>query len=119
MDTLYNPYPENIYIHNNTFTNKHWFPTLKSDFGKLLLWKFPFKTPDILFDGFIDNSSNSKGLRLCIEEKEVRFANINAPDDLKNIQTDISPYTCKGDSYKSIEIMIPTFHKEIVDPQLL
>ncbi len=119
LDSLYNPYPENIYIHNNTFSNKHWFPTLKSDFGKLLLWKFPFKTPDILFDGFIDKSPQSQGLRLCIEEEEVGFANINAPEDLKNIQTDISPFECSGESYKSIEILMPTFQKEVLDPQLL
>lgn len=113
LDSLYNPYPENIYIYNNTFSNKHWFPTLRSDFGKLLLWKFPFKTPDILFDGFTDPSPASKGLRLCIEQPvDVRFANIKAPDNLKNMESDLQPYFCKGESYNAIEIALPPAKKK-------
>lgn len=120
LDSLYNPYPENIYIHNNIFSNKHWFPTLKNDFGKLLLWKFPFKTPDILFDGFRDPSVTSKGLRLCIEQEEnVRFVNINAPGNLKNMESDIGRYLCKGQSYNAIEILLPPARKKVSDPLIL
>ncbi|MBK9255824.1 MAG: right-handed parallel beta-helix repeat-containing protein [Saprospiraceae bacterium] len=95
-DTTYNPYPENIYIHSNIFSNKHWFPTLKSDFGKLFLTRFFMKTPDIQFDGF-ENDTSEKGLRLCIQEENVRFANLNAPENLKNMNKDISVYNCQGE----------------------
>lgn len=102
-DTLYNPYPENINIHNNEFRNKHWFPTMKSDFGKLFLTRFFMKTPDIQFDGY-SNKASENGLRLCIREGAIRFADLNAPDDLKAIKKDVSPYLCDGEVLNAIEV---------------
>lgn len=100
-DTLYNPYPENIYIHSNVFRNKHWFPSLKSDFGKLFLTRFFMSTPDIQFDGFVDKNSE-KGLRLCIRQENIRFADLDAPNDLKNIRKDVKPYLCEGETINPV-----------------
>lgn len=96
LDSLYNPYPENIAVYNNKFVNKHWFPTLKSDFGLLFLTKFPFNTPDIIFDGFVDENSQN-GLRLCIQHNgEAGFANLDVPNEFANIQKDLAAYDCEG-----------------------
>ncbi|MBK9736430.1 MAG: right-handed parallel beta-helix repeat-containing protein [Saprospiraceae bacterium] len=54
LDSLYDPYPDRIYVHGNKYQNKHWFPTMQSDFGKLFLTKFFMHTPDIVIDGFSD-----------------------------------------------------------------
>jgi parallel beta-helix repeat protein len=96
LDSLYNPYPENMYIHSNTFKNSMLFPTMKSDFGKLFFVKFPFATPDIVFDGFVDEFSE-KGLRLCIRNNgEIKFANLDVPNEFANINKDQAPYDCSG-----------------------
>ncbi len=46
-DVGYDPYPNEVYIHNNVYKNSFWFPTWKNDFGLLFTMKFPFATPDI------------------------------------------------------------------------
>lgn len=98
IDTLYNPYLDHINIHHNFYENTHWFPDISNDIGKLLLWKFPFSTPDILFDGFIKDSG--KGLNMCIEQPGISFVNLNAPGNLKNMKTDMVEYQCKSDGLK-------------------
>ncbi len=92
IDTLYNPFPDSIFIHNNNYVNNHWIPDLGNDIGKLTAWKFPFNTPHILWDGFVKPSTQN--ISLCISQSEVTFANVNAPEDLKNVKTDIKPYIC-------------------------
>ena len=91
-DTLYDPYPENIWMHDNEMSNKYWMPSIKSDFGMLLAVKRFWRTPDILFDGFV-NPKSAKGLRLCLQQKNT-FVNIDAANDLKNMSSDITPYQC-------------------------
>jgi parallel beta-helix repeat protein len=92
LDSLYNPYYSDIYIHDNIYRNKHWFPTMKSDFGKLFLFKFPFRTPDILLDGF---RPPHEEWNICISNQEkTRFANLDAPGDFENIDKSIKNYSC-------------------------
>jgi len=117
LDTLYNPYSENIFIHGNDFKNKHWFPTMKSDFGKLLLFKRPFNTPSILFDGYVDESSD-QGLRLCIEQEgKITFLNINAPEELKNMVKTADPYRCTGQQLEATIVRPPGLITQDVQQQ--
>ena len=92
IDTLYNPYPDHIMIHHNSYKNSLWFPKLSNDIGKLLLWKFPFNTPDILFDGFVKD--NITGIKLCIDQPGIKFVDLNAPENLQNLKIDLLPYQC-------------------------
>lgn len=119
LDTLYNPFTENIYIHDNVYKNKHWFPTMKSDFGKLLLFKRPFNTPSILFDGYV-NEISDQGLRLCIDQEvDISFLNINAPEGLKNMIKTADPYRCAGESLSATRVREPGFiQEEIAKPQV-
>lgn len=79
-------------IHHNTYKNSLWFPKLSNDIGKLLLWKFPFNTPDILFDGFVKD--NITGIKLCIDQPGIKFVDLNAPENLQNLKIDLLPYQC-------------------------
>jgi len=102
LDTLYNPYIHQVFIRNNEFQNKYLFPTMKSDFGKLLLLKSTFKTPHILFDGFSDVKL-AEGKQLCIDQDpKIQFLNINAPNDLKNMSRDVQVYNCRLESLSEI-----------------
>lgn len=92
LDSLYNPYYTDIYIHDNIYKNKYWFPTMKSDFGKLFMYKFPFRTPDILIDGF---RPPGREWNICISNQEnTRFANLDAPGAFQNIDKSIKNYSC-------------------------
>jgi len=93
-DSLYNPFPYNIKIHDNTFSNSHWFPSLSNDIGKLLMMKSFLNPPDIIYDG-IENPKQ-KDRNLCMDEKgEITFINLDAANNFKNLSKDPSALKCK------------------------
>ncbi|MDX2249256.1 MAG: parallel beta-helix domain-containing protein [Bacteroidia bacterium] len=101
-DELYYPYPTNIYIHDNSFMREKTAPTLKNPIGRLLFLKFKKNVPDILFDGITDkNTVQNDGTfkdeyRICIRNNgNATFANLDAENNFKNIQTDLTPFNCE------------------------
>ena len=95
----YNPYYNDLYIHHNQISNKHWFPTLKNDFGLLFLTKFPFGTPDVVIDGILGGET----LRMCLQENgDIVFANLDAANDFAGLNTDIKAVDCKGEEITPI-----------------
>ncbi|MGI9545175.1 MAG: parallel beta-helix domain-containing protein [Cyclobacteriaceae bacterium] len=103
MDSLYNPYPADIYIHNNSFSNNTWFPTLKNDFGLLFLREFGLNIPDIIYDGITE--SNGQPDRICLSDNgEATFANLDAANDFANISREISTYQCEGTRLQPVQL---------------
>jgi parallel beta-helix repeat protein len=93
-DPLYNPFPYNVSIHSNRFSNKHWFPTMQSDIGKLLIMKSMFNPPDILFDGIAD--PNRAERKICIGDNgEITFINLDAANDFEELSKDVTLFNCK------------------------
>lgn len=96
----YNAYYNDIYIHHNTITDSHVFPTLKNDFGLLFLTKFPFNTPDVVIDGILDKQSN---FNFCMTENgEATFANLDAGNDFEALDTDLQKVDCLGEQIPPI-----------------
>lgn len=93
-DSLYNPFPYNIKIHSNAFSNSHWFPSLGNDIGKLLLVKSFFNPPDIVYDGIANPKQKNRSI--CIDEKDIIFINLDAANDFKNLSKDISALKCSS-----------------------
>ncbi|MCX7549617.1 parallel beta-helix domain-containing protein [Xanthomarina sp. F2636L] len=93
-DTNYNPYPRNIRIGKNNFSNSYLFPTINNDFGKILMIKKPFQTVDVLWDGLEDEASEST---ICFEKgtERVSFFGLDVLNDFKNATSDVSEYSCK------------------------
>ena len=97
-DERYDPYPTQMYIHHNQFENSHWFPTLKNDFGLLFLTKFPFNTPDIVWDGISPDRSK---LGFCLAENgEITFADLDAANDFEALTTESKAFECEGSVIK-------------------
>jgi parallel beta-helix repeat protein len=102
-DTLYYPYPTNIYIHDNNFERRPERATSKGRFGKIYLFKLKFgkDVPHILYDGIVDpklaaptGQINFK-LNICIQNnKNQSFGNMDAANKFKNISRDLTPYNC-------------------------
>lgn len=92
-DTLYNPFPYDVKIHSNKFSNKHWFPTMSNDIGKLLIMKSFLSPPDIVYDGIEDPEQKQRGI--CIGDNgEIVFINLDAANEFANLSKDASLFHC-------------------------
>ncbi len=92
-DLSYDPYPNEVFIHDNTFDNGFLLPTLKNDFGLLFMMKFPLSTPDIVWDGI----KNQSGVfDFCIDQSDFKFANLDAANDFASLDMDASSFICEG-----------------------
>ncbi len=103
-DKEYNPYPSNIYIHDNIYSEGKRMPTWKNKMGFIFWWKFGKKVPHILYDGiqnpdWVDSNGQLKAAyRICVRQNENgTFANLRA-DKLGlfkgKISKNIGPYDC-------------------------
>ncbi len=100
-DTLYNPYPYQIYVHHNVYKNSHWFPDLGNDIGKLFLRESFMSPPDIAYDG-IPNSKRPNP-ELCIQQgDEIIMINLDAANDFKKLNKDPKQFNCEG-----AKVMLP------------
>lgn len=96
-DEAYDPYSYDISIHGNTYERKRAVPDLSKDFGKMVNYLFPGKPQDIIYDGILDDTrSGSNPMNICIDQpkESLRFAQVDAANDFKNVQQDVSAYAC-------------------------
>ena len=93
-DKNYNPYPREITIGRNSFENKHWFPTVNNDFGKILLLKKPLKSVDVLWDGVL---APEAPFTICFNgtDDPPSFYGLDIMNDFANATTDVTKYQCK------------------------
>lgn len=96
-DTVYNPYCNSLYIHDNQLERKSAIPDLSTDFGKMVNLVFTGSPQDILYDGILKDKNDKV---LCLKGNKsnntIRFANVDAVNDFKNVVKDESLYTCEG-----------------------
>lgn len=97
-DKEYNPYPSNIYIHDNQFSKgKHekMMPTLKNKLGKLLFLKFGKRAPNIIWDGIVKDDTVKPSDVICIKNNtNGGFANLDAANKFKKLSRDSKPVEC-------------------------
>jgi parallel beta-helix repeat protein len=96
-DSLYNPYPTNIAIHDNTYVRAPGYPTRKGRMGMMFRFKLRFgkNVPDIIWDGITDDKVSASQRTICLKNnKNATFANIDAGHNFKAISRDTTPYTC-------------------------
>jgi len=100
INVAYDPYPNQINVFDNTYSNKYLIPTFKNDFGLLFFVKFPFATPDIAIDGIF---SKDQPFEMCLSNNgDVRFANIDAENDFAGLTKDWKAYDCQRPLLKPI-----------------
>ncbi|WP_443192421.1 parallel beta-helix domain-containing protein, partial [Pseudomonas indica] len=92
----FDPYPEGIYIHGNRFGPGGDSPD-HLDLKALKITQFGLngRLPDILWDGYFDPKKQVDGrlppeLAICVDNGEAGLINVDAPNDFKNISTDIT-----------------------------
>ena len=107
-DEKYDPFAYDIYFHDNSYQRKKALPDLTKDFGKMVNVVFKGKPQDILYDGVVDDK-RPKGpnpMNICIEEKgnDLRFANADAANDFKSVDTNMKRYQCKMEAIPKVEM---------------
>lgn len=92
-DTLYNPYPYEIFIHKNMYENDHWFPAIGHDIGKLFLMKSFMSPPAIVYDGIPDPKRTDA--QICASDNgEIIIMNLDAAHEFEALSKDASKFNC-------------------------
>ncbi len=95
-DSLYYPYPENVFLYGNHYERPHVRATMKGRIGKLYRFKLKFgkNVPHIIWDGITDDKATNKKV-LCIgDNTHAGFANIDAANNFKHISRDVTKHDC-------------------------
>jgi parallel beta-helix repeat protein len=108
-DKNYDPYPESISIHDNTFSGGGDAPS--GLLLRLLALKLGKPLPDILYDGIIDGKKLTpqgtlpEELRLCIRNNgDADFANADLEHNSANIRRDLAPHDCAHSSHEPVKL---------------
>lgn len=113
QDPDYNPYPGNVYIHDNSFSRSDNYPSedQQSEFGNILVQSFGNELiPDIILDGIFSPDSGDTG-SICISENSGNsFVNLNLAFDFpNNLSFDHEVHDCSIDPLPTVTISIPDF----------
>ncbi|HEY8569314.1 parallel beta-helix domain-containing protein [Microbulbifer sp.] len=116
----FDPYPEGIYIYDNTFTGGGTSPD-HMELKALKIAKFGLtgSLPDVMWDGAIDSKKMVDGklpddLKLCIENEGVGIINVDVLNNFKNITTDMTAHQC---SLKKLPQIVLDFDNKQEAPQ--
>jgi parallel beta-helix repeat protein len=107
-DSLYYPYPENVFIHDNNFDRKKQRATMRGRIGKLYRFKLKFgrNVPFIVWDGVVDEKAKDKKV-ICISGNiQNSFANIDAENNFKNISRNAAAHDCRLASLAPVQLNV-------------
>lgn len=103
QDKQYNPYPSNIYVHDNIYSMGKRMPSWKNKMGVLFWTKFGRNVPHILYDGIqnpewlMANGRLKPPYQICVYDNENgSFANLKADKKFKGISRDTRPFDCRN-----------------------
>ncbi len=96
----FDPYPEGIFIYDNTFSGGGDAPdTPELALALTLMFSDEGRLPDIIWDGFADEAKLVDGampdaLKICIDNGDVGILNANGPSGFTEPSTDMAPFAC-------------------------
>ena len=95
-DSLYYPYPTNIYIYDNIYKRSKQFPSFSftQPIGFLLAYNFWRSVPDIIYDGILDKNLDNHNI--CINNNiNSSIVNLDAGNDFLNLSIDELKFDCE------------------------
>lgn len=104
-DASYYPFPDHIYIHDNSYARENKRTTMKGRMGLMFRLKVRFgkNVPHIIYDGIVDDKV--KNTAICIRNNENQsMANIKAANKFKGISRDMSAYDCEGVKQEEVRL---------------
>ena len=112
-DESYYPYPDHIFIHDNSYARKKQRTTMKGRMGLMFRLKVRFgkDVPHIIYDGIVDDKA--KNPAICIRNNENQsMANIKAANKFKGISRDMSAHDCDGVKQEEVKLVSPKGDKQ-------
>lgn len=106
----FDPYPEGIFIYDNTFSGGGDAPdTPELALALTLMFSDEGRLPDIIWDGFADEAKLVDGampdaLKICIDNGDVGILNANGPSGFTEPSTDMAPFACTLDKLPEITL---------------
>ena len=104
-DPNYDPYPEQIHIHNNTFDGGGTVPA----HALLAAWheQTGENSPNIVWGGLMKEGASVENLICLGENASQSFMNLNGGSDPAMVSTDLSPHRCSLPSLAPVELEMP------------
>ncbi len=98
----FDPYPERIYIHDNSYNGGGSSPDgLELKALKVLKFGLTGSFPNVIWDGY----QKTQGVRLCIaNEPDTRVLNADGPNDYSNPQLGHNEYLCNLPALSAVSI---------------
>ncbi|MEQ6120684.1 parallel beta-helix domain-containing protein [Reichenbachiella sp. MALMAid0571] len=99
-DPNYDPFPGQIFVHDNSYSNSYWLPNMDNDFGKLFLMKFGLSRPDVIWDGILSqqyhlaNGKVNPDYQICIQEKGIKTAILDAANNFEGLVSNPESLNC-------------------------
>ena len=99
-DPNYDPFPGQIFVHDNNYSNSYWLPNLDNDFGKLFLMKFGLSRPEVIWDGILSqqyhlaNGKVNPDYQICIQEKGIKTAILDAANNFEGLVSNPESLNC-------------------------
>ncbi|MCX7768328.1 MAG: right-handed parallel beta-helix repeat-containing protein [Flavobacteriales bacterium] len=95
-DTLYNPYPREVFVAHNIFRRRLRMPAVNYQLGLLAFLKFGRRTPHILYDGiWPPDIPGPNPFQICIGPNENgTFVRLDAGNRFRGLTRDVTPYLC-------------------------
>lgn len=91
----FDPYPETIYLHGNTYGPSGEAPDRPAlDQLRVAVYGPDGHLPDIVWDGVVDPAKAPEGLEICIED-DATFLNIDSANGNANPSTDLARHRCQ------------------------
>ena len=106
-DASYYPFPDHIYIHDNSYARENKRTTMKGRMGLMFRLKVRFgkNVPHIIYDGIVDDKVKSPAI--CIRNNENQsMANIKAANKFKGMSRDMSAYDCEGVKQDEVRLVV-------------
>lgn len=102
----FDPYPETIYLYDNTFGDAGTAPD-RDELDQLRRAVFgeDGRLPDVVWDGVVNPEAADQPV-LCIEGDEVTFLNIDAANDYRSPSTDLAAHRCSLEKLAAVELAL-------------
>lgn len=105
----FDPYPEAIYIYDNTFGESGSAPDREElDALRVAVFGADGSLPDILWDGIADPAKSDAGPAICIQDEDATFINVDAGNDYAEPSTEMAPHACSHDKLAAVELALST-----------
>lgn len=109
MQADFDPYPDGIYVYDNTFEGGGDNPDgLELQALKLAIAGPMGRIPDVLWDGYIDPNLMGPQDVLCVQNGDARVLNVDGPNNNKNPRIDEDNiHNCSFDNLPAIQLTGP------------